>query len=151
MSGRKLAAAMAAIALLTFVLPPLAARQVNERRIDRARHDVERIAAALGGEHRAALDEAIAAAGGGPVVLTGPGAAPTFAPGLGWSAGRMFPWPALSDSESRDPWGNHYLIAVGDGPGAPIVVLSAGPNGVVDTPFPAAASPRSDDIAAERR
>lgn len=149
MSGRKLAAALVAIALLTFVLPPLAARQVNERRIDRARRDVARIAASLGGEHQAALAEAIASADGGPLVLTGPGAAPTCAPDLGWPAGRMVPWPALSDTESRDPWGNHYLIAVGRGSGAPIVVLSAGPNGTVDTPFATAASPRGDDIAAE--
>ena len=148
MSGRKLAAALAAIALLTFGLPPLAARQVNGRRIDLARQDVQRIAASLADARQLALAETIASAGGGPLVLTGPGAAPAFAPGLGWPAGRMFPWSALPDNESRDPWGNHYLIAVGGGPGGPVVVLSAGPNGTVDTPFASAASPRGDDIAA---
>lgn len=150
MSGRKLAAALVAIALLTLVLPPLAARQVNQHRIAIARQDVDRIAASLTGERQAALVEAIAAADGGPLVLTGPGAAPGVPPGLGWPAGRMFPWSALSDNESRDPWGNHYLIAIGGGPGAPAVVLSAGPNGTIDTPFATAASPRGDDIASRK-
>lgn len=149
MSARKLAYALAAIALLAFVLPPLAARQVNARRIGRARLDVMRMARALAGDRRAALTDAIASAGGGPVVLTGPGVAPKFVPGFGWLEGRMVPWSAMSNG-APDPWGNQYLVAAATEPEGSVAVLSAGPNGTVETPFGSARSPQGDDVAAGR-
>jgi type II secretory pathway pseudopilin PulG len=145
-SGRKLAYALAAIALLVFVLPPLAARQVHARRIGRARQDVQRIATALMSEHYAALKDAMASAGGKPVVLTGPGVPPRFAPGVGWPDAMMLPWSAMSN-DTTDPWGNQYLVAIAAGPGASVAVLSAGPNGTVDTPFASAGVSRGDDVS----
>jgi prepilin-type N-terminal cleavage/methylation domain-containing protein len=59
---------------------------------------------------------------------------------LGWNG------PYLSSELQSDPWGNRYLINIGlidtspgvltaTGPKAAVWVLSAGPNGIVDTPF----------------
>ena len=44
MSGRYLAGALAVIAMLTFVVPPLLARQVNAARVARANEEAGRIA-----------------------------------------------------------------------------------------------------------
>lgn len=59
---------------------------------------------------------------------------------LGWNG------PYLSSELQSDPWGNRYLVNIGlidtspgvltvAGPKAAVWVLSAGPNGIVDTPF----------------
>ena len=133
MSGRRLAAALATIVLFAFVLPPLAAHQVNARRIERCRQSVARLAAAFEGETA-------------PAVFVGRGAAPTLAQGLGWPVDSL---KALDDAP--DPWGNHYLVIVGGaGSKKTVTVLSAGPNGMLETPFTAASSPRGDDIVAVR-
>jgi len=132
-SGRRLAAALAVIALLAFVLPPLAARQVNARRIERCRQTVTRLAARL--------DGAIA-----PAVYVGQGATPALAQGLGWPADSV-----ISLGESPDPWGNHYLVVVGGSASKKTVtVISAGPNGTLETPFVMPPAPRGDDIVSVR-
>jgi len=148
-NGRKLAYALGAIALLAFVLPPLAARQVNARRIGQARQDVMRIAGALAGDRHVVLMDAIASSGGGPVVLAGPGVPPKFGPGFGWPEARIFPRSAVFNG-APDPWGNQYLVAVASGRGGSVAVLSSGPNGTVETPFGSARAPRGDDVAAGR-
>jgi hypothetical protein len=167
-TGRTLAAALAAIALLTFVLPPLAARQVHLRRIDRARQGVERLATALTTDGGTALAEIAAGpTGGEPFVLAGPGAAPVFEPGLGWPAARVLSPDAVAQhlpstpeqgardalGDTPDPWGNQYLAVVGasPGPAKPVTVISAGPNGTIETPFGSASTPRGDDIVAVRQ
>jgi hypothetical protein len=180
-SGRKLAAAIAAIAILTFVLPPLAARQVNLRRIDRAREAAARLASALRGDAGAALAEVAGPLGREPFVLAGPGAAPVFGPGLGWRTDRVLALSAISQRLSNqptpsaddaidaapDPWGNQYLVVVGvvfGGVGSTmdlavagdsrssitVAVVSAGPNGTIETPFAGISNPRGDDIISVR-
>ena len=164
-SGRKLAAALAAIALSAFVLPPLAAHQVHVRRIERGKQAVARLAAALGGEAAVALGGIAGPTGRDPYVLGGPGAAPACAQSLGWpadsvlsltavlqrlSSGRYSSAGAAID-DSPDPWGNQYLVVVGGpGPKKTVTVISAGPNGTIETPFGIAPTPRADDIVAVR-
>lgn len=62
----------------------------------------------------------------------------------GWSG------PYIEAGAGADPWGNRYAVNVGSfaaGDGADIVVLSAGPNGTVDTPFKRdGLAPGGDDI-----
>lgn len=69
----------------------------------------------------------------------------------GWAmrtATSQFGWngPYLSSELQSDPWGNRYLVNIGmidtapgvqtaSGPKAAVWVLSAGPNGTVETPF----------------
>lgn len=153
------------IALLTFVLPPLAAHQVHVRRIERAREAVVRLATALKAEGGGVLTEVAGQGGREPFVLVGQGAAPAFTPSLGWPTDRMrslnavvqglsnrpTPGVGVAIDDPPDPWGNQYLVVVG-GPGSSktVVVISAGPNGTVETPFGSASSPKGDDIVAVR-
>ena len=126
MSGRKLAVALVAIVLLAIVLPVAVATQVNARRVAQAQVDVRRIA------QEARLR--------GPAVLAGDGAAPKSAFALGWSEAK-----AGTARVPPDPWENQYLIVVSAN-SAMTAVLSAGPNGIVETAFKDAGSPRGDDI-----
>ena len=126
-----MAAALVAILLLAFVLPWMVATQVNARRVAQAQDDVRRIAQDVNIADRA--------------VLAGNGAAPKFAEGVLWpdvKAGILHAAP--------DPWGNQYLV-ISTGPAGPVTVLSAGPNGIVETPFNDAGRPSGDDIGYQVR
>jgi hypothetical protein len=90
-------------------------------------------------------------------ILVGPGASPEIPPESDWSQVTAISGSAahLDLTLSPDPWGNHYLIHPPAGPGAPHRadiarwVLSAGPNGILDTPFrqaPERAGLGGDDI-----
>lgn len=137
MSGARLAAALVVIALLTFVVPPLAARQVHQRRIDAARADVTRIAGELATTSRGAQAGRL---------FRGPGELPKFASGLTWLTGvPVEPFPALEHAVGPDPWGNHYVAVVA---GESVVVLSAGPNGVVETAIGAPGPPSPGQASA---
>ncbi len=143
MSGTRLVAALVTILLLTFVVPPLAARHVHQQRIAAAEADVARIA-----EEFAVPSGAV-----GPRVFHGPGAIPRSAPEAAWLAGvSVAPLPSLANPFGPDPWGNHYVVSI-TGHGA-VCVLSAGPNGIVETPNPSVAPPHSaapgDDVVACR-
>jgi type II secretory pathway pseudopilin PulG len=172
-SGRKLALALAAIAVLAFVLPPLAARQVHARRIDRATEAMARLATTLSAEANAIRADAT---GREPIVLAGKGAVPVFAPGVGWAAERVSSledgvrphfasgpakWgqtpspPTQTPSPqdiSPDSWGNQYLVIVFSSPGSTktVTVVSAGPNGIIETAFGPALIARGDDLVAVR-
>jgi type II secretory pathway pseudopilin PulG len=55
--------------------------------------------------------------------------------GMFW---RGWAGPYLGSGVGPDPWGYRYAVSVGhltDGSGSNTIVISAGPNGVVDTPF----------------
>ena len=117
MSVKALVAALAAILVLALVVPPAAATWEHRRRIARA------------WSKAGAIARRSSACPRDPRVATGPGHMPTT------SAGRS----AVEDVTVRtevcglalgpDPWGNGYLIG-------PTWVLSAGANGIVETPFP---------------
>ena len=157
-SSVRLLQALAAILLLTVVAPPGLATLVNRSRIDRAQTEVRRLADALHDSDlvgRALRQEA-------DDLLGGPGNVPD-APGLRqWVDGRVGSLSGYVSQRLRsDPWGNRYLVntgalQTGEGdeaspePGA-MWVLSAGPNGLVETPYavPAmSAALGGDDIGA---
>jgi type II secretory pathway pseudopilin PulG len=147
-SGRDLAGALVAIALLTFVMPPLLARQVAAARVARATEEAGRIAKLAAEDDGRATGVELRASRLSPLVLVGPGASPKFAEATGWPEQRA---PSALFAQP-DPWGNHYLVVMPEGDNHAIVV-SAGPNGVVETPFAAtrAGQATGDDIVAFRR
>lgn len=142
--GRRVAAMVALLVVLTTVIPPAAAYGLARWRISRAGE----LAAAAAGPLAARKQDLKGAAGTQPVVC-GPGRLPdATGPGSEWlqspvAAGHTFDtdWP-------QDPWGRCYLLnvrAVLESGGG--LLISAGPNGTIDTPL-AATEPSGDDIAA---
>ncbi len=143
MSGRQLTAALVVIALLTFVLPPLLARHVNTSRVERAQEEAAGVAdvVASAAEGRArASDEALVLAGPGSTTLK-------YADETRWPQPRATTTFALRP----DPWGNPYLVVISKAPDTTVAVLSAGPNGVVETGFGATTSGGDDIVALKRR
>ena len=158
LSGVRLLQALAAILVLAVVAPPGLATMVNRSRIDRAQAEVRRLADALqdaglpGGARGRQADD----------LLGGPGNTPKTPDTRQWVEGRV---GSLGDYVSQqvrsDPRGNRYLVNAGalqtseaeeasTGLRA-LWVLSAGPNGLVETPFSAPAVSAvvgGDDIGA---
>jgi len=144
LSGRQVAAVLAAVVLATAVVPPGAAWWLNERRIEQTR---ARVAEAADRLRARATD--VAAAAGAVGIACGPGRLPDIEPASSsvrraadalrthqaWvsTAARA---PGLFDDGMRaDGWGRCFLLNVRDwASGGPVWLLSAGPNGVVDTP-----------------
>lgn len=149
MSGRQLAAALVVIALLAFVLPPVAAHRVNHARITRAHEDAQRIAEAVDASRGTAQASGPVLPQSAPGVLAGSGEEPKYADHDQWPVRRA----ATPVAVSPDPWGNQYVVVVSALPGDGVAVLSAGPNGIVETSFKTAvrglrdsATPAGDDI-----
>lgn len=117
------------------LLPALVAMRVQANRIRKSHERVDALAATLRG---GSLPR------GG--VLAGPGNAPTEARDDRWIAGMTA--PLRNVKAQPDGWGNQLLVNAG-GTGT-IWVLSAGPNGIVETPFDGAQA-GGDDIAARIR
>lgn len=142
--GRRVAVMVTLLLALTAILPPTAAYTLARARISRAQQLASDAARPLGSRKRELL-----AAAGTQAVVAGPGRLPQASgEAVAWlqapvAAGRAFEsdWP-------RDPWGRAYLLdarAVLAGEGG--LLISAGPNGSIDTPLGANA-PAGDDIAA---
>ena len=129
---------------LAFVPPAWLAVRVNRGRVARAERDVRAIVEAL---QRFERDRGYlpgrthaSDARAGPVtdsvdLLVGPGEMPRVseASGAGWQSSRTVTLSSLIGVRpTADPWGNRYTVNVGP---ATIWVLSAGPNGIVETPY----------------
>lgn len=154
LSGVQLAAALAAIMMATAVLPPAAAWLLNETRIAQTRTRVDR----AGEELRANLSRVIASGVTG--VACGPGRPPDLVPSVvnaraaaaalathdAWLRGARSAPEWFGPLTPADAWGRCLLLNLGRG-GAegPVWLLSAGPNGVVETPLDAS-TPAGDDI-----
>ncbi len=136
--GDQLVAALILIGVLCFVLPPAAAWSVNRSRVRVASAEVAALADLMrqaGPELREAATRAD--------VLSGPGHMPVAsAPDAErWVTAPRGPLARAIGGRrtlSVDPWGNSYVvklapIAAGE-PSTPWV-LSAGPNGIIETPF----------------
>lgn len=150
MTGRRLLATLGFILLATAVLPPAAAWGVNRSRVRHASAEAASIAETL--RH---LEPELRDAARGADVLCGPGRLPlaqTPAARRWVTAPRAELAGLVGDRHewSADPWGNCYvanLVAITAGESAVVWVLSAGPNGIIDTPFVAASgTPAGDDV-----
>jgi hypothetical protein len=153
-SGAQLTAALAAILFATAVLPPAAAWTLNWSRIAqteaRARSAAERLRA--GSDDR---DKVARSAG----IVCGPGRLPARTPAAvsaragishpahaAWLRGATIAPEVFGSGMPTDAWGRCFLLnADAWETGGPVWLLSAGPNGVIDTP-PNAVALGGDDI-----
>ena len=150
MTGTRVAAAVTLILVATAVLPPATAFAVNRRRVTRATSDVSALAGRLAGRAPNLRGMAI-----GADVACGPGRMPA-AEGPDrerWLGARRADLAAMVRGSvlTTDPWGNCYLVNLEPAAGAqPAVwwVVSAGPNGILETPFGAPKGPGGDDVGA---
>ena len=142
--GRRVAAMVALLVVLTAVIPPAAAYGLARWRITRAGE----LAAAAAGP-LAARKQDLKDAAGTQAVVCGPGRLPDGAgQGLEWLHSPVAAGHAFDTDWPQDPWGRCYLLnvrAVLESGGG--LLISAGPNGTIDTPLHAA-SAAGDDIAA---
>ncbi len=144
MSGGQLAIVLVLIALATAVIPPLGAWSLNRWRVERAAADVEAIAQFL-----RARRAPVGPADGG--VVCGDGRLPKAAPGgEAWLRRPTSLQDAFGPSRPRDPWGRCYVANIGAPPDEPVLLVSAGPNGLIDTPLGAGA-PHGDDVGTRVR
>jgi hypothetical protein len=152
LSGWSLTLALVAIAFLAFVLPPGIARWLQQTRIARAVAQLDALALALthAGASGFSTNPHLREIG----VLSGPGDAVTEARDRDWIVARAAPLQSYVELPATalapDPWLRALLINVGaPRAGGQMWVLSAGPNGIVETPFvsPPPGAPGGDDIA----
>jgi hypothetical protein len=134
------------IILLLVLLPFGAVRTLHARRLAAADAELLRISDALRSTS-AGMSEMIS-------VLSGPGQAPQ-AKDAAWTTSTVSPLVAHAPFATPDPWGNAYMVNVGAHATLGVVwALSAGPDGIIETPFvqPAgSASVAGDDRAARVR
>lgn len=153
MTGRRVLGALASIVFATAVVPPATAWAVNRHRMARAAGDVASLATRL----RAVEGDLRKRQASG--VLVGPGRLPqTTRTTTAWVTA---PRGSLDRDLFRvgaidpDPWGNAYLANTGSltaSEGSTVWVLSAGPNGIIETPYLSGADTvMGDDIAARVR
>lgn len=152
-SGRGLTAALAIIALLAFVLPSVLASRLQQSRLSRARQQVSILAQTLAG---AGLDQLTAKFKTDDIgVLSGAGDPIVRANDSKWLTARLAPLASYvtlsTEAVDPDPWLRAIVINVGAWhTGGTVWVLSAGPDGIVETPFtlPSGSGAVGDDIAA---
>jgi hypothetical protein len=137
MPGRTLAAALTAIVLLAFPLPYGAVKMVHARRVRAADAQIAALAAELQ-RTRPALGH----------FLMGPGDRPRAIDDR-WNVAVPAPLDRLRAVQrltpTPDPWGNGYIVLTSATTNV-WWVLSAGPDGILQTPCdPAVTSPHGDD------
>ena len=150
-SVRGLVLALTTIALLAFVLPSVVAARLQQNRVSRAQAQVHAVADRLG---TAGLKAAMATLLAQDIgVLTGPGDQILESTDRTWLVARQAPLQSYvtlpSDAVTPDPWLRALQINVGaHRQGGRVWILSAGPNGIIETPFGGADIPGGDDVAA---
>ncbi len=142
--GRQLVAALLTIFLVTAVAPPVAAWRLNLYRINQTRERALLAADAVRANGGRVL-------GGGIEVACGPGRLPKTSGTVeqeGWLSRAVLAPAVFGEGMPTDAWGQCFLMNVGAfARGDRVWVLSAGPNGSIDTPF-GAAELAGDDIGA---
>ena len=117
----------------------------HQRRLDRADRQLQSIAAGVSarvGTNPSAIPAAIH-------VLAGTGQ-PPIATDDEWNTASAFPLARVIGDIAPDPWGNAYLVNLADRRNG--WVISAGPDGILQTPFPSPpAQPAGDDRVAPIR
>ncbi|MEK6630817.1 MAG: hypothetical protein AABY89_08795 [Acidobacteriota bacterium] len=141
LTAAKALAAVVALLVLSLVLPPAVATWVADARLERARVETAALAEALrtGATNGGQFGSAVVLAGSGRLPKA---TSPATHAWLSASRGSLTAQP--------DPWGNAYLVLLGrmhtDSATASadrvlaMYVLSAGPNGAIETPFDPAAN-----------
>jgi len=150
----RVTALVALILVLAFAVPYGAVQALHKKRLRAADEDTRAIAERLKTTIAGRSSEIPA----GTEVLAGPGKRPLVTDARWNSAtsvplARLFPALPIDDAASQpDPWGNAYLVNVAALSSAGAVwVLSAGPDGIVQTPFVSQGAPLGDDRAAPLR
>ena len=149
MSGRRVLATLGLILLATAVVPPLGAYAVNRSRVRAATRVVSDLADALRADQ-----SRLAGMARGADVACGSGHMPLarLTAAQGWITAPRAAWVRADHdptSPAEDPWGNCYALnlAAANRPGTAVWVLSAGPDGIIDTPFlDAVETPAGDDV-----
>jgi len=146
-SGPRIALSVAGLLALTAIGPPAGAYALARWRLASAMSSAQ-----AGAEMLAARKAELADLAGDAVVLSGPGRLPRAnEAGQDWVQNPVSVATAFEHEWPRDPWGRCYLLHVA--PilrGEPALLLSAGPNGDVETPL-TALTPAGDDIGAPVR
>lgn len=141
MSGRRVVLLVALIVVATAVLPPLAATAVNRLRVSRASAEAAELLLWLDAPGRVPSAPRVA--------LRGPGDWPQFA-GDAAEIGRLprTSLPGLGELPvGADPWGNAYIVLMGEAGDMRLRVISAGTDGIVTS---GRARATGDDIVAAR-
>ena len=139
----RLAGALGVIVILALVLPYLAVRTLHQGRLDRADRQLQSIATDVS----ARLGSNPSATPAGTQVLAGTGLRPIVTDDT-WNTAPAFPLARVIGDIDPDPWGNTYLVNVADR--RRMWVISAGPDGILQTPF-LSPDPLADDRAAPVR
>lgn len=143
-SGAQLVFVLAGIFLVTAVVPPFGAWRLNVQRVHQTQERANRAAAAASRDHLAVMAQSVE-------VACGPGRLPKAAGASGqeaWVDHAVIAPAVFGAGMPTDAWGQCFLMNLGEGRrGGGVWILSAGPNGRVDTPFGATAL-GGDDIGA---
>jgi len=142
----RVAVALVALLTLALVLPYAAVRRLHQGRLDAA----DRQGAALAQTLAELLRSAPGSLPPDVELLEGPGARPAVLDDR-WTAARTLPLVRVlrGDPAPADPWGNAYLVFAGpSSTPRQVWVLTAGPDGIVQTPFPASTPAASAPAAA---
>jgi type II secretory pathway pseudopilin PulG len=150
-SVQGLALTLTTIALLAFVLPSVLAARLQQRRVSRAEVQVRAVAERIRAADISTIIHTLQAQD--IEVLTGPGDSVLESGDRTWTAARQAPLQSYMtlppDALAPDPWLRALQINIGARrKGKTVWVLSAGPNGIIDTPFDGTGTtPSGDDVA----
>ena len=149
MSGRRVLARLGLILLATAVVPPFGAYAVNRSRVRAATRVVSDLAEALRADQSRLAEMAR-----GADIACGSGHMPLarLTAAQGWVTAPRAAWVRADrdpTSPAEDPWGNCYVVnlAATNTPSLAVWALSAGPDGIIDTPFVSSSDePVGDDV-----
>lgn len=152
MSGAQLTAALVAIVVATAVIPPAAAWSLNAGRVSqtsrRAIAAIERLGSAATDVAGFTTSTGIVC---GPGRLPGSRAARSHPAHVAWLRELRRAPELYGAGMPTDAWGRCFLMNIGDwASGGPVWLLSAGPNGLMETP-PNALVSGGDDIGGRLR
>ena len=129
--------ALAAIALLALVVPYWLVSSLHQRRIDRADRELGALSTAVRGLRSTPAT----------LFLSGRGVAPVFADEA-WAVASPSPLARVAADPGPDPWGNSYFVVIH--PAGPAMVISAGPDGILQTGFSSDVASGDDRMLAVR-
>jgi type II secretory pathway pseudopilin PulG len=141
-------AVLLVIVVLALAVPYAAVRTLHERRLRAADETLRELAASLD----AALADRAGEIPPATDVLAGPGERHAVADER-WKSATSFPLARIVDVDVKaDPWGNAYVVNLGAmRSGGTVWLLTAGPDGIIQTPFSASAPAGDDRALALRR